>query len=98
MVTRRCVDVVSAVSHVMVAVCVFGLGATLGGYVTWSTALRSLEPSRAMSYLYCVPPLAVAIGALFLHESVTLWLLLGGAAADPRSRPRVTTMASASLC
>jgi drug/metabolite transporter (DMT)-like permease len=32
-----------------------------------------------MSYLYCVPPLAVAIGALFLGESVTLWLLLGGA-------------------
>ena len=32
-----------------------------------------------MSYLYCVPPLAVAIGALFLDEPVTLWLLVGGA-------------------
>ena len=47
--------------------------------MTWSIALRGLEPSRAMSYLYCVPPLAVAIGALFLDEPVTLWLLLGGA-------------------
>jgi drug/metabolite transporter (DMT)-like permease len=56
-----------------------GLGATLGGYVTWSIALRGLEPSRAMSYLYCVPPLAVAIGALALGETVTAWLLLGGA-------------------
>ena len=62
-----------------IALAALGLGATLGGYVTWSIALRSLDPSRAMSYLYCVPPLAVAIGALFLGESVTLWLLLGGA-------------------
>jgi hypothetical protein len=29
-----------------------GLGATLGGYVTWSIALRGLDASRAMSYLY----------------------------------------------
>jgi drug/metabolite transporter (DMT)-like permease len=62
-----------------IALAALGLGATLGGYVTWSIALRSLEPSRAMSYLYCVPPLAVAIGALFLGESLSLWLLLGGA-------------------
>ena len=62
-----------------IALAALGLGATLGGYVTWSIALRGLEPSRAMSYLYCVPPLAVAIGALFLDEPVTLWLLLGGA-------------------
>ena len=55
-----------------------GLGATLGGYVTWSIALRGLDPSRAMSYLYLVPPLAVAIGALALDEEVTGWLLLGG--------------------
>ena len=32
-----------------------------------------------MSYLYCVPPLAVAIGALALGEKVTGWLILGGA-------------------
>ena len=61
-----------------IALAVLGLGATLGGYVTWSIALRGLEPSRAMSYLYCVPPLAVVIGAVFLDEPVTLWLLLGG--------------------
>jgi drug/metabolite transporter (DMT)-like permease len=62
-----------------IALAALGLGATLGGYVTWSIALRSLEPSRAMSYLYCVPPLAVAIGALFLNEPVSHWLILGGA-------------------
>lgn len=62
-----------------IALATLGLGATMGGYVTWSIALRGLEPSRAMSYLYCVPPLAVAIGAIFLDEPVTPWLLLGGA-------------------
>ncbi len=62
-----------------VSLVALGLGATLSGYVTWSIALRGLEPSRAMSYLYCVPPLAVAIGALALGEHVTAWLLLGGA-------------------
>jgi drug/metabolite transporter (DMT)-like permease len=61
------------------ALAALGLGATLGGYVTWSIALRGLEPSRAMSYLYLVPPLAVAIGALALDERVTGWMLLGGA-------------------
>jgi drug/metabolite transporter (DMT)-like permease len=62
-----------------IALAALGLGATLGGYVTWSIALRGLEPSRAMSYLYFVPPLAVAIGAIALGESVTAWLVLGGA-------------------
>ena len=52
-----------------IALAALGLGATLGGYVTWSIALRGLEPSRAMSYLYCVPPLAVAIGAVLRSTS-----------------------------
>jgi len=62
-----------------IALAALGLGATLGGYVTWSIALRGLDPSRAMSYLYLVPPLAVAIGAIALGETITLWLLVGGA-------------------
>ncbi len=62
-----------------IALAALGLGATFGGYVTWSIALRGLEPSRAMSYLYLVPPLAVAIGALALGEHITGWLVLGGA-------------------
>ena len=62
-----------------ISLAALGLGATLGGYVTWSIALRGLEASRAMSYLYLVPPLAVAIGALALDEPVTGWLLVGGA-------------------
>ena len=62
-----------------IALAALGLGATLGGYVTWSIALRGLDPSRAMAYLYLVPPLAVTIGAIALDEAITGWLVAGGA-------------------
>jgi drug/metabolite transporter (DMT)-like permease len=40
-------------------------------------ALRWLDPSRAVAYLYGVPVVAVAVGALTLGESVTAWLAVG---------------------
>jgi hypothetical protein len=42
-------------------------------------ALRGLEPSRAMAYLYCVPPLVWRSARSSWTSPVTLWLLLGGA-------------------
>jgi drug/metabolite transporter (DMT)-like permease len=86
-----------------VALAALGLGATLGGYVTWSIALRGLDASRAMSYLYLVPPLAVAIGALTLGEPITAWLLLGGAlviggVALAQHRPARTGVLPPSAC
>jgi drug/metabolite transporter (DMT)-like permease len=51
---------------------------TLAGYVLWTVGLRVLDPSRAVAYLYGVPVVAVAVGALTLGESVTAWLLVGG--------------------
>ena len=54
-----------------------GLVCTLAGYVLWTVALRSLDPSRAVAYLYGVPVVAVAVGALTLGESVTAWLAVG---------------------
>jgi drug/metabolite transporter (DMT)-like permease len=55
-----------------------GLVCTLAGYVLWTIALRWLDPSRAVAYLYGVPVVAVAVGALTLGETVTAWLALGG--------------------
>ena len=55
-----------------------GLVCTLAGYVLWTVGLRGLDPSRAVAYLYGVPVVAVAVGALTLGESVTAWLLVGG--------------------
>ena len=38
-----------------------------------------LGPTRAVSYAYAISPLAVVFGAIFLDETITLWLVLGGA-------------------
>ena len=54
-----------------------GLVCTLFAYVAWTVALRRLDASRAVAYLYGVPPLAVLIGAVTLSEQVTLWLVAG---------------------
>jgi drug/metabolite transporter (DMT)-like permease len=55
-----------------------GLVCTLFAYIAWTVALRHLDASRTVAYLYGVPPLAVLIGALTLSEPVTVWLVLGG--------------------
>ena len=54
-----------------------GVGCTLLGYIGWTMALRQVDASRAVAYLYAVPPMAVVIGALTLSERVTGWLALG---------------------
>jgi drug/metabolite transporter (DMT)-like permease len=56
-----------------------GLICTLFAYTAWGVALRRLDASRAVAYLYGVPVLAVVIGALTLGEKVTVWLALGAA-------------------
>jgi drug/metabolite transporter (DMT)-like permease len=56
-----------------------GVLATLLGYIGWNVGLRGLGPTRAVAYAYAISPLAVLIGAVFLDEPVTVWLLLGAA-------------------
>jgi len=56
-----------------------GVLATLLGYIFWNVGLKGLGPTRAVTYAYGIPPLAVAFGAIFLDEPVTIWLALGGA-------------------
>jgi drug/metabolite transporter (DMT)-like permease len=56
-----------------------GVLATLLGYVLWNAGLKGLGPTRAVTYAYAIPPLAVTFGAIFLDEPVTIWLALGGA-------------------
>ena len=56
-----------------------GVLATLLGYIFWNVGLRGLGPTRAVSYTYAISPLAVVIGAIVLDETVTPWLVLGGA-------------------
>jgi drug/metabolite transporter (DMT)-like permease len=54
-----------------------GVLATLLGYILWNAGLKGLGPTRAVTYAYAIPPLAVMFGAVFLDEPVTVWLLVG---------------------
>jgi drug/metabolite transporter (DMT)-like permease len=56
-----------------------GVLATLLGYILWNAGLKGLGPTRAVTYAYAIPALAVTFGAVFLAEPVTIWLALGGA-------------------
>ena len=55
-----------------------GVLATLLGYILWNAGLKGLGPTRAVTYAYAIPPLAVTFGAVLLDEPVTIWLALGG--------------------
>ena len=59
--------------------CYLGIAATFLGYMAWTLALRRLDASRTTAYLYGVPVVAIAIGAVTLGEQVTVWLGLGAA-------------------
>jgi drug/metabolite transporter (DMT)-like permease len=54
-----------------------GLLATLVGYILWNAGLRGLGPTRAVSYTYAIPPLAVLLGAVVLDEPLSVYLGLG---------------------
>jgi len=47
------------------------------GYFLWLWALRHAEPTRVTIFLSLSPVTAAILGALFLHESLTHWLVLG---------------------
>ena len=54
------------------------IGASSGvGYFLWLWALRHAEPTRVTIFLSLSPVTAALLGALFLRESLTSWLLLG---------------------
>jgi drug/metabolite transporter (DMT)-like permease len=55
-----------------------GVVCTLAAYLAWMLALRALDTSAAVSFIYGVPVCAVAIGALTLGESVSAWVVAGG--------------------
>ena len=56
-----------------------GVLATLLGYIAWNIGLRGLGATRAVAYTNANSPLAVAFGAIFLGEPVTVWLAFGAA-------------------
>ena len=74
------VDTVAEISaHDAALILYLGVLATLLGYIGWNAGLRGLGPTRAVTYAYGIPPLAVLIGAVVLDEEVTIWLVVGAA-------------------
>jgi drug/metabolite transporter (DMT)-like permease len=53
--------------------------AVVVGYTLWYQGLRRLEPTQVAVYVYLVPFFGVLFSWLLLGESITLFLLLGGA-------------------
>lgn len=49
------------------------------GYLAWYRGLRVLGPTRTAMYSNLQPVVALAVGALLLHEAPTAWQLLGAA-------------------
>ena len=73
------VDAVTGATATEVARLLYlGVLATFLGYIFWNLGLKGIGPTRAVSYTYAISPLAVAFGAIFLDERVTIWLALGG--------------------
>ena len=62
----------------MVSLYVFVL-AIFVGYILWYRGLRRLQPSQVAVYVYLVPFFGVLSAWLLLDETITGWLLLGGA-------------------
>lgn len=55
-----------------------GLMPSLIAYGTWAVALSRLPAGRASNFMYCVPPVATAMGFLWLGEVPTLAGIVGG--------------------
>ncbi len=53
--------------------------AVVVAYTVWYQALRRLEPTQVAVYIYLVPFFGVLFSWLLLGESITLFLILGGA-------------------
>jgi drug/metabolite transporter (DMT)-like permease len=60
------------------AVLYLGVVPSLVAYATWSVALSRLPAGRASNFMYCVPPVAMAISFLWLGEAPTVIGAVGG--------------------
>jgi drug/metabolite transporter (DMT)-like permease len=54
-----------------------GIGCTAINFALWYYGLKHLSAARASAFQYLIPPIGVALAAMFLGEPITLSLLLG---------------------
>jgi drug/metabolite transporter (DMT)-like permease len=66
-------------STMLLALAAMGVASSTVGFLLWNYAGALLPAERLGLFLYLIPVVCVAAGALFLNESVTLPILIGGA-------------------
>ncbi|MDJ1158425.1 DMT family transporter [Chelatococcus sp. SYSU_G07232] len=74
-------QVPAAAPEALAAVIYLGLVPSLIAYGAWAVALSRLPAARASNFMYCVPPVATAMGFLWLGEVPGTLGLVGGAMA-----------------
>lgn len=67
--------------HGLFAAIYLGIVPSLIAYASWAVALSRLPASRASNFLYCVPPVATAMGFAWLGETPGVLGIIGGALA-----------------
>ncbi|RYF72911.1 MAG: DMT family transporter [Comamonadaceae bacterium] len=58
------------------ALIALGVACTGFAYILFFRLIANAGPQRALTVTFLVPVFAVAYGAIFLHEAVTLWMLM----------------------
>jgi drug/metabolite transporter (DMT)-like permease len=61
-----------------IAVLFLALGPAAAAYMTWSYALSHYPVSRAVGFLYLIPPISILVSFVTLDERPTAMTLLGG--------------------
>jgi drug/metabolite transporter (DMT)-like permease len=55
-----------------------GIGCTALNYVLWYYGLKHLNAAAASAFQYIIPLMSVVLAAVFLHEALSVGLILGG--------------------
>jgi drug/metabolite transporter (DMT)-like permease len=66
-------------SSMLLALAAMGVASSTVGFLLWNCAGALLPAERLGLFLYLIPVVCVAAGAVFLNESLTLPILAGGA-------------------
>jgi drug/metabolite transporter (DMT)-like permease len=74
-------QVPAASTEGLVAAIYLGVVPSLIAYASWTIVLSRMPASRASNFMYCVPPVATAMGFVWLGEEPSALSLVGGAMA-----------------
>lgn len=55
-----------------------GILASAFAYLLWNTALKKVAVTTAAAYIYLLPVLSAFFAALVLHETITVYIVIGG--------------------